>query len=144
MRERLLDLCMPEPNSGCWLWLGSTNANPAINANARPIVYDDDGRQVQAHRESYREFVGPLADDESALHRCDTPLCINPEHLFKGDQMLNISDMNLKGRNGHSLKTHCPYGHAYDELNTYLLSGSRHCKTCMRRRVDEYAMRKKQ
>ena len=33
-------------------------------------------------------------------------------------------------------KTHCPKGHEYDELNTYVRSdGSRDCRTCERKRM---------
>lgn len=36
-------------------------------------------------------------------------------------------------------KTHCPYGHAYDEVNTYYPpSGGRFCRTCGRRRTREW------
>ena len=32
------------------------------------------------------------------LHRCDTPLCFNPEHLFEGTDGDNIQDCLAKGR----------------------------------------------
>lgn len=130
--EKLFDLSIPEPNSGCRIWLGSTNSDPNVNRNARPIVYDDEGKQIQAHRASYREFVGELTDSENVLHICDTPLCIEPNHLYKGDQLNNVSDCRNRSRNTHLNKTHCPYGHKYDKENTYLLHGSRHCRSCMR------------
>ena len=31
-------------------------------------------------------------------HRCDTPACINPQHLFLGTQAQNLQDMWRKGR----------------------------------------------
>jgi len=32
------------------------------------------------------------------LHRCDTPACVNPSHLFIGTQLANIADMVAKRR----------------------------------------------
>lgn len=32
------------------------------------------------------------------LHHCDNPACVNPKHLFVGDQKINIQDMDMKDR----------------------------------------------
>lgn len=34
------------------------------------------------------------------MHRCDTPACVNPGHLFLGSQQENVADMDSKGRRG--------------------------------------------
>jgi hypothetical protein len=44
--------------------------------------------------------------------------------------------------NPQGLRTHCPQGHAYDEMNTYLTpKGSRDCRTCRREAVRRYQRR---
>lgn len=35
-----------------------------------------------------------------ACHHCDTPPCINPDHLFEGTRADNVRDAQLKGRAG--------------------------------------------
>ena len=36
------------------------------------------------------------------LHFCDTPLCVNPDHLFLGTQADNVADCIAKGRRNTS------------------------------------------
>lgn len=79
-----------EPNSGCWLWTGNT----------RPDGYGlicVDGRLERAHRVGYELFKGPLGKLD-ALHKCDNPPCVNPDHLFAGTDLDNVRDMDAKGR----------------------------------------------
>lgn len=81
---------IPEPNSGCWLWLGAAWED-------RPNVYYQ-GKKRLASRVSYEAYVGPIPPGLHALHRCDNPWCVNPEHLFPGTQADNNQDMMNKGR----------------------------------------------
>lgn len=57
-----------------------------------------DGRPVSTHRASWLIFRGPLTSEEHVLHRCDVRNCVNPDHLFLGDQHTNVLDMHRKGR----------------------------------------------
>lgn len=88
----------PEPNSGCWLWeLGQArfDGNGVVKHNRRQRI---------AHRVSYEIFHGPIPAGMFVCHKCDTPLCVNPDHLFLGTPKDNVDDMLRKGRAAHQKK----------------------------------------
>lgn len=51
-----------------------------------------------AHRISWLVHKGEIPNGMWVLHKCDNPLCINPEHLFLGTPKNNTEDMMRKGR----------------------------------------------
>lgn len=82
---------MPVPESGCWLWLGGTTPNGYGRASTARA-------HVVAHRVFYAYHKGPIPDGLQVCHKCDTRLCVNPDHLFLGTQSDNANDMYRKGR----------------------------------------------
>jgi hypothetical protein len=129
MRDAILSRSIPEPTSGCWLWLGIANAKNGYG-------YAPLGRRGctrLSHRLSYEVFVGPIPPGLHIDHRCSTKLCVNPDHLEAVTQQVN----NQRQRHSNQFRsvTACVNGHPFDADNTYLRpTGGRACKTCIAQR----------
>lgn len=56
------------------------------------------GKVESAHRVAWALAHDGELPKGHVLHRCDNPACVNIEHLFIGDQEVNMKDMARKGR----------------------------------------------
>jgi hypothetical protein len=79
-----------DKSGSCWLWTGAKNEHGYGLFNVRK-------RSKLAHRIAWELAHGEPAAD-CVLHRCDTPACVRPDHLFHGSKADNSRDMREKGR----------------------------------------------
>ena len=79
-----------DTSQDCWNWTGTI-----AGRYGQFTIFK---QKMPAHRAMYELFVGPVAAKLVVCHRCDNPLCVNPEHLFLGTQSDNMLDMVSKGR----------------------------------------------
>lgn len=88
----------------CWNWLGAKSRGGYGNVRFQNKFY-------RAHRLAYELENGPFGDGLLVCHRCDNPLCCNPNHLFLGTPKDNVLDavgkrrMSVCSKNGRALFT---------------------------------------
>jgi len=92
---------IPEPNSGCWLWLGT------VDSGGYGIFPLRKRRGLRATHFSFEAFKGPIPKGHIIRHTCDLPGCVNPDHLLSGTVQDNSDDARRRGRlaNGERINT---------------------------------------
>lgn len=127
--KRFWDKCIPEPNSGCWLWTGADTPKGYgsfyLNSKLRRV-----------HRVAYEILVGPIPGGLQLDHLCRVRCCCNPAHLEPVTNRENAIRGDA-GRAGGAVMaarflalTHCRLGHPLDGASGE--RRSRYCKACNR------------
>lgn len=136
--DRFWDKCIPEPNSGCWLWHGATTSHGY--ANIRWC-----GPMVIAHRLAYETLVGAIHNPMVIDHLCRMRCCVNPAHMEPVPMAVNTA----RGENEAAVvastraraaaMTHCLRGHELTASNTIARpNGGRSCRACTNTRKAGY------
>lgn len=88
--EKVRSKCVPDPITDCWIWQGTkiSTGYGIVNINWKRIL---------VHRivAGLGEKLPPKSE---VCHRCHTPSCVNPAHLYVGDSASNSRDMIDAGR----------------------------------------------
>ena len=126
-----------KPTTPCDEWVGAhVKEYGQIRLNKKAFL---------VHRIVMMQEVGHLERWQLVCHMCDNPRCIRLDHLFVGTAKDNMRDMNVKGHNHQTFKTHCPSGHEYTSKNTYTYPNNRRsCRSCHRLANAKYQMKKRQ
>lgn len=112
-------------DSDCWIWTGALSVG-GYGKWKPPRQFPI--QTYLAHRVAYYLHKGDIPEERPHLdHLCRVRPCVNPDHLEPVTLVENL-------RRGRTLITHCPSGHEYSEVNTYVAGNSRHCRICHRDR----------
>jgi hypothetical protein len=124
LAEMLEANSIPEPNSGCLIWLRGTNGN------GYPVARWE-GRKRQVSHLALEAKGVEVPRGFMACHRCDNPFCINDDHLFVGTGKDNMADASAKGRLAYGYSEVCWRGHPMSGDNLRVeTSGRRRCRAC--------------
>jgi len=78
---------------GCWEWTAKkNNKGYGMFGGTKAEGFN------LAHRVSYELVHGSIPKGKWVLHRCDNRGCVNPDHMFLGNNTANVQDMHSKGR----------------------------------------------
>lgn len=123
---------MPEPNSGCWLWLNF------LTDDGYGVIFSD-RKTKRAHRVAYELFRGEIPDGLVIDHLCRNRCCVNPWHL----EIVTRRENTLRGVGPSAQQAKqktCAFGH---ELIPVRYRRERRCRECVNAASRRYKQRER-
>lgn len=136
--DRFWSKCIPEPNSGCWLWFA------CIKNGYGQLGVPRQRKTTTAHRFAYLTLVGEVPSGLELNHRCRVTECCNPSHLEPVTHKVNV--LRGEARAAHNARaTECPLGYPLSGENLIFQAPGkrRRCKKCQRVAERNYKRRKR-
>jgi hypothetical protein len=90
--ERFWEKVDKDSGQGCWLWRGMQERSGYGKACVAK------GRVVVAHRVAWFLTNGDIPAGLQVNHRCNTRLCVRPDHLYLGTHQQNAGDRYSRSR----------------------------------------------
>ena len=122
IQTRFLSKVGDPGEDGCWLWTAFRNPD------GYGMFWLAGGMRL-AHRVAYELFIGEIPAGYIAHHKCETPACVNPDHLVL---MVRGDHVRL-----HMPSERCRRGHPLVRK-----SGRPYCLECSRARTARYRERR--
>jgi hypothetical protein len=131
LAERFEAKYIPEPNSGCWIWIGALEGGGYGNISSGG---SRKAKRIKAHRVAYVLYKGEVPEGKDLDHLCRLRCCVNPDHLEPVTRQENIRRSPIAVAANHARRTHCSNGHPLSGDNLAWVSGEnrRRCLTCKR------------
>lgn len=130
--ERLDRMSIPEPMSGCTVWLGTRNRDGYG-------MVEHEGKTQSAHRVAWVSQHGPIPAGLEIDHRCKLRCCINTDHMRLATRRENTRNSGAVSALA-AQRVACPQGHPYDGVN---YRGARICRQCARAANERYEQRQR-
>ena len=112
--------------SGCWIYTGKARSGTRYGSIRH------EGGVWLVHRLAYILYVGPIPPRVNVCHRCDEPLCFNPEHLYLGAPS-----------GGHTIPIHTPSaGGNFGEAHNFAKLTEQKVRAIRRRRLEGEELKK--
>lgn len=125
---RIESKIIPEPNSGCWLWLHKPNKKGYVKAWWS-------NKHQSAHVVVYKLSKGKIRKGLQIDHTCKNKSCVNPDHLEAVTPRINTLRSDSVTAN-NARKTHCVHGHELSGEALYQYGNHRTCRMCILARCE--------
>jgi hypothetical protein len=83
----LEDRWIPEPTSGCWLWIGALSK---CGYGLVRVIRNGKQSSTTAHRFVYEKYRGLVPAGMELDHLCRNRACVNPDHVQPVSGAVNV------------------------------------------------------